>query len=66
MTDGPTVEFLPTRFTTFKVDFPKMFSLKPCPNNYEHNKKRISQIGLVVSKISRFKVNKYIISFTFT
>ena len=58
MTDGAIVVFLSSRIPTFPVDFLKIFfQKKPCPDNYERNKKRISQIGRVVSEISwRFRV----------
>jgi len=60
MTDGATVVFLPSRLLFFRWIFLKFSFDKPCLDNYEHSKKRVSQIGRVLSDISCFKVSLYV------
>lgn len=64
MTDGATVVFFTSRFSTFLMDFHKIvLQIRPCPDNYKHKKIRINQISRVVSEL--FKVYKYKSGFTF-
>jgi len=47
MTDGATIVFFPSIFSTFPVDFPKIFfQIKPCPDNYEQNKDLYTYCGI--------------------